>query len=141
MWTQEKYTTEWEAMSGQMNCREKDGVKVVNFVGGYSMTNKFTYNKGGESLGLANTLTLKVGNYFSNAADFPVKLYLIDKDGNNIYLIGSADNFETVPVTTGLVDKEFTFDAKEIVSLVVVNKSTVNGSVYLYVGDMVLSYK
>ena len=140
-WTREKYTTQWEEMSGQMNCREKDGVKVVNFVGGWSMTNMFTYNKGGESLGLANSLTLKIGNYFTGATEIPMKLFLIDKAGNRIYLIGSADEFYAMPVTTGLEDKVFTFDPAEIVSVVVVNKSTASASVYLYMGDMLLSYK
>lgn len=140
MWTREKYTTEWEAMSGQMNCRDKDGVKVVNVVGGWSMTNMFTYNKGGESLGLANKFTVKIGNYFSNAAEFPVKLFLVKTDGSRIYLLGSADEFYSFPVTTGLEAKEFTFDPAEIVSVVIVNKSTKSDNVYLYFGDMVLSY-
>ena len=139
-WTREKYTTQWEEMTGQMNCREKDGVKVVNVVGGWSMTNMFTYNKNGESLGLANKLTVKIGNYFSNAAEFPVKLFLVKTDGSRIYLLGSADSFYNFPVTTGLEAQEFTFDAAEIVSVVIVNKSTKSDSVYLYFGDMLLTY-
>ena len=141
LWTQEKYTSQWDVVTGQMNCREKDGVKVVNFVGGYSMTHMYTYNKNGDPLGLANSLTLKMGNYFSNAADMPIKLFLVDENGNRTYLLGSADEFYTFPVTSGLEAKDFTFDPINAVSVVVVTKSAVSGSVYLYVGDMVLSYK
>ena len=141
LWTQEKYTTQWDVVTGQMNCREKDGVKVVNFVGGYSMTHMYTYNKDGNPLGLANSLTFKMGNYFSGAADMPIKVFLIDEDGERTYLLGSADDFYTFPVTTGLEDKAFTFDAINVVSLVFVTKSPASSSVYLYVGDMLLSYK
>ena len=63
-WTREKYDNGWVAISGNMNCREKDGVRVVNFVGGYSMAYQYTYNKGGTPIGIANKLTFKAGNYF-----------------------------------------------------------------------------
>ena len=82
-----------------------------------------------------------MGNYFSNAADMPIKLFLIDAIGNRTYLLGSADEFYTFPVTSGLEAKDFTFDPINAVSVVVVTKSAVSGSVYLYIGDMVLSYK
>ena len=140
-WTREKYgNSGWENMTGQMNCREKDGVRVVNVVAGYSMTYKYTYNKGGESLGLANKLTVKVGNYFTPNQVIPMKLILIDKDGNNIYLVGTKDAFVDFPVTTGLVDKKFIFDETEIVSIQIVTKSTYNGAQYLYFGDVNLTY-
>ena len=140
-WTREKYTTDgWTTITGNMNCREKDGVRVVNFVGGNSTAYQYTYNKGGTPIGVANKLTFKAGNYYDPKQPIPIKVLLIDKAGNKTYLIGSADEFVEFAVTTGLVDQEFTFDAKEVVSIVVVTKSTYNGSCYVYVGDMHLTY-
>ena len=138
-WTQEKYTSAWETVTGQMNCREKDGVRVVNFTSGYGMTHRFTYSTG-ESLGLANKLTFKAGNYFDPKQPIPVKVILIDTKGNSHYLVGTADAFYEFPVTTGLVDQELTFDAIEVASIRIVAKYGGQASAYLYVGNMQLTF-
>ena len=140
-WTREKYDNGWVTISGQMNCREKDGVRVVNFVGGYSMAYQYTYNKGGTPIGVANKLTFKAGNYFDPKQPIPVKVILVDKAGNKTYLIGTADEFSEFPVTTGLVDQSFTFDEMEVTSIVFVTKSSYQGSCYVYVGDLHLTYE
>ena len=138
-WTQEKYTTDWEAVTGQMNCREKDGVRVVNFTSGYGMTHRYTY-KTEESLGLANKLTFKAGNYFSPNQPIPVKVILIDTAGVSHYLVGTADAFYDFPTTTGLVDQELTFDAIEVAAIRIVAKYGGQSSAYLYVGNMQLTF-
>jgi len=140
-WTRENYKNDqWNVITGQMNARTKDGVKVVNMVNGYSVPMRFTYNKDGEVLGLANKLSFKVGNYFSGAQDFSVKVKLVLANGSEIFIAGDANNWVTIPVTQGLIDQELTFDAAEVKSVVFVTKSAVNGSTYLYVGNCVLSY-
>ena len=140
MWTQEKFTTEWVPVSGQMNCRDKNGVRVVNVVSGYSTAHKFTYNKNGSPLGVANKLTFKAGNYFGGAQVIPVKVVLVDKAGNSTYLVGTADSFYDFPVTEDLVDQLFTFDATEVASIAIVAKSSLN-SAYLYLADIHLTYE
>ncbi|MBO4667931.1 MAG: Ig-like domain-containing protein [Bacilli bacterium] len=138
-WTREKYTDSWVS-GGTMRSRSKDDVRVTNMDNGYGMTMRWTYNLNGGSLGLANKLTFKVGNYWSNAEAMQVKVKLVDKDGNDHFLIGSASEFGSVPVTTGLVDQELTFDPINVKSVVFVTKSAVNGSTYLYVGNLLLTY-
>ena len=140
-WTRENYKNDkWNVITGQMNARTKDGVKVVNMVNGYSVPMRFTYNKDGEVLGLANKLSFKVGNYFSGAQDFSVKVKLVLANGSEIFIAGDANNWVTIPVTQGLIDQELTFDAAEVKSVVFVTRSSISGSTYLYVGNCVLSY-
>lgn len=139
-WTREKYDNGWVAISGNMNCREKDGVRVCNIVTGYSMTYRYTYNKGGEAIGLANKLTLKAGNYFSPNQPIDMKIILIDVKGNSHYIYGDADNMVTFNVTEGLIDLEFTFDDIDVRAIAFAVKSTANASAYLYLGDIELTY-
>ncbi|MBO4623112.1 MAG: DUF5011 domain-containing protein [Bacilli bacterium] len=140
-WTRENYKNDkWNVITGQMNARTKDGVKVVNMVNGYSVPMRFTYNKDGEVLGLANKLSFKVGNYFSGAQDFSVKVKLVLANGSEVFIAGDANNWVTIPVTQGLIDQELTFDAAEVKSVVFVTRSSISGSTYLYVGNCVLSY-
>ena len=138
-WTREKYDNGWQTITGQMNCREKDGVRVVNFTSGYGYSYMYTYNKAGSAIGVANKLTFKVGNYYDPKQPIPVKVYLTDVAGNKIYLVGSADEFYSLAVTEGLVDQSFTFDAAEIVSITIVCKYAGSGNAYVYVGDMHLT--
>ena len=141
-WTREKYENDkWNVITGQMNARTKDGVKVVNMVNGYSVPMRFTYNKDGEVLGVANKLTFKVGNYYTGATAMSVKVKLVLANGSEIFIAGDANNWATIPVTNGLIDQELTFDAAEVKSVVFVTKSANNGSTYLYVGNCVLGYE
>ena len=141
-WTRENYKNDqWNVISGQMNARTKDGVKVVNMVNGYSVPMRFTYNKDGAALGVANKLTFKVGNYFSGATAMSVKVKLVLANGTEVFIAGDANNWVTIPVTQGLIDQELTFDTAEVKSVVFVTRSTNNGSTYLYVGNCVLGYE
>ena len=139
-WKQEKYDGEWKTVTGQMNARQKDGVNVVNMVSGYSNTYRYTYNTG-VYLGKANTLSFKVGNYFSGAKEYGVKVVILDKAGNSHYILGDASNFYNVPVTTGLVDQVLTFDDIDVYAVRIVCKSTLQASAYLYVGELNLKYE
>ena len=141
-WTRENYKNDqWNVISGQMNARTKDGVKVVNMVNGYSVPMRFTYNKDGAALGVANKLTFKVGNYYTGATAMSVKVKLVLANGTEVFIAGDANNWATIPVTSGLIDQELTFDAAEVKSVVFVTRSTNNGSTYLYVGNCVLGYE
>ena len=140
LWTKEKYGTDGWVKGGDMRSREKDGIRVANMANGYSMSMRWTYNKDGAALGLANKFSLKMGNYWSNAQTMQVKIILEDYSGNKTYLMGSADAFEDFAVTTGLVDKVFTFDTIDVKSVIFVTKSTVGDSTYLYIGNVVLEY-
>lgn len=140
LWTKEKYGTDGWVKGGDMRSREKDGIRVANMANGYSMSMRWTYNKDGAALGLANKFSLKMGNYWSNAQTMQVKIILEDYSGNKTYLMGSADAFEDFAVTTSLVDKVFTFDTIDVKSVIFVTKSTVGDSTYLYIGNVVLEY-
>ena len=141
-WTRENYKNDqWNVISGQMNARTKDGVKVVNMVNGYSVPMRFTYNKDGAALGVANKLTFKVGNYYTGATAMSVKVKLVLVNGTEVFIAGDANNWATIPVTQGLIDQELTFDTAEVKSVVFVTRSTNNGSTYLYVGNCVLGYE
>ena len=141
-WTRENYKNDqWNVISGQMNARTKDGVKVVNMVNGYGVPMRFTYNLDGAALGVANKLTFKVGNYYSGAQNMSVKVKLVLTNGTEVFIAGDANNWVTIPVTSGLIDQELTFDAAEVKSVVFVTKSSISGSTYLYVGNCVLGYE
>ena len=138
-WTQEKYTSAWETMSGQMNCREKGGSKVVNIVGGYSMTNKFTYTPDATIEG-ATKFEITLGNYFSNAIAAPIKIALVDTNNGVHYVCGSSSEFYNVPVTTGMDETiSAEFDAIDVKAFYIVFKSSKNESVYLYLDDIIIS--
>ena len=136
LWTREKYTNDgWVAITGNMNCREKDGVRVVNFVSGYSIPHKYTYTDEG-GIGIASKITFKVGNYFGGADVIPLKVILVDYNGVNHYIVGSQDEFFDFSVTTGLVDQEFTFENIDVEKIVVCVNSKASASAYLYVGPI-----
>lgn len=135
----------YETNSVMMRCRAaSDSTHVVNFAGGWSTPNRYTYNLNGASLGVANTLTLKVGNYYTPNTTFNIKVSIIDMNGNTIFLLGDANNWFTMPVTGGetpLIAQTLTFDAVEVQSVRVTINSSYQGSQFLYVADdALLSY-
>ena len=140
-WTVYKYTTDWEKITAvMMRVREKDGSKVLNMASGYSVPNKYVYNENGESLGLANYFSIDLGNYFSGAAECPMKVALQTASGSIIYVLGDGSNWYSFPVTTGLTKVELAFDDAEIVCFYIVLKSSLN-SAYIYMDNVTLTYK
>lgn len=139
-WNQYYYTDQWLETSGQMRVRAKDGVTVVNMFSANSMTYKYIYNENGDNIGVANKMTLKIGNYWSNAMAYRMKLVLIDVEGNYIYLLGgpngSDNEWYDFPVTTGLEDFSFGFANTNIQSFMFICKSANPDYTYLYVGDI-----
>ena len=138
-WTKEMFTTSWGA-GGDMRSRGKDGIRVSNFSNGYGMTMRWTYSDGGKSLGLANNLSLKAGNYYNGAEVMQIKLKVVDVENNEIYLVGSADAFFDFPVTEGLQAFSFDFTEAEIKAVVLVTKSAKQGNAFFYAGDVFLTY-
>ncbi|MCR5422451.1 MAG: hypothetical protein K6E74_02325, partial [Bacilli bacterium] len=139
-WTCQKYTTAWENVTSvQMRVREKNGSKVVNMAGGYSVPHKYTY-KLANSLGLANSFSIDLGNYFSGS-EYKVKVALETTTGEIIYVLGDADNWYNFAVTTALDTYTKTFEDAEIASIYIVLNSSANGSAFLYMDNVKLEYK
>ena len=138
-WTREKYTTEWVS-GGTMRSREVGGVRVTNMDNGYGTTFRYTYNKGGAALGIANSLTFKMSNHWSGAEAIQVKVIVIDMYGMSHYLLGSSDAFYEFHVTTGLEEFNLAFPDMEVKAVAFATKSAKSASTYLYVGDLKLTY-
>ena len=134
-WTQQKYTTQWEVMSGQMRSRGKDGTRVVNMAAGYSMTNKYTYTAD-ELIKGVQKVEFKLGNYWTGAQVMPIKVVLVLSDNTVYYLLGSTDEFYQLAVTTGLEQFSFEMEAKDVKGIYFVNKSAISGSAFLYLDDV-----
>ena len=133
-WKQEKYTSSWQTITGQMNSRSKDGTKVVNMTGGYSTTYKYTYTADQVLTNITN-FSFKFGNYY-NAQPAKAKLALVLSDNTVYYLLGSTDTWYDIPVTTGLVPVAFeNLPNLNVKGFYISFYSTINGSAYLYVDD------
>ena len=141
-WKVEKYSTEWTVLTDtQMRSRTSNaGVRVANMSNGYGMTMRFTFSTG-QSLGIANTLSLKVGNYWSNAENMSVKIKVVDVNGNETFILGDANNWVTIPKTEDVVPQTITFSDTEVKAVVFITKSSVNGSTFLYIGDVHLTHE
>ena len=141
-WKVEKYTDKWtELTDTQMRSRTSNaGVRVANMSNGYGMTMRFTFSTG-QSLGIANTLSLKVGNYWSNAENMSVKIKVVDVNGNETFILGDANNWVTIPKTEDVVPQTITFSDTEVKAVVFITKSSVNGGTFLYIGDVHLTYE
>ena len=134
----------WQPLSSsQIYCREKAGSLVGSFATGKWVTNKFVYNEGGRALGLANEFSLDLANDFAGASELKLKLVAVDENGGLTYLIGSADNFYSFPVTDGFVTVE-----KKLVEPIViqsfyfVTKNESESDVqYLYADRLRIRYK
>ncbi len=140
------YSTQngWQPLSSsQMYCREKADSKVGVFATGKWVTNKFVYNEGGRALGLANDFSIALANDQAGADELKLKLVVIGEDGGLTYLLGSADNFYSFPVTDGFVTVE-----KKLLEPIVVrsfyfvtkNESELETQ-YLYADDLRIRYK
>ena len=141
-WKVEKYTTDWTVQTDvQMRSRTSDGGAIVtNMANGYGMTMRFTYGTG-SSLGLANTLSFKMGNYWSDKAEMSIKIKVVTVAGKEIFVLGSSSEWYTFHTTTDVEDFNLHFDAAEIKQVVFVNKSALQKSTYLYVGSLHLTYE
>ena len=139
-WKQEQYVSEWKTISGQMNCREKDGSKVVNMAIGNGTTGKFTYDKG-EPIGLANYFSVELGNYFSSSAEVKLQIYLLSTTGTKTYILGGDGIWDYFHVTTGMEKIERYLDVPvnvQSIVFVIENKAGINQ--YLYTDNFVVAY-
>ena len=136
-WLQQKYTSQWDTVTGQMRVRTVDGSTVVNMAGGYSMTMMYTYTFD-EVYKNVSQASCKLSNHWSGAQVMPIKVILILEDGSSKYLAGSSSEFYQFPVTTGLVPLEVEFEACNVKAFRIVTKSAMNGSAFLYLDDVAL---
>ena len=141
-WKVEKYTTDWTVQTDvQMRARKSSaGAVVTNMANGYGMTMRFTYSTGA-SLGVANSLSFKMGNYWSDKAEMSIKIKLVTVDDKEIYVLGSSSEFYAFHTTTDVEDFNLTFNAAEIKAVVFVTKSALQKNTYLYVGSIKLAYE
>ena len=134
-WTQSKYTSQWDAMSGQMRSRAIGDTRVVNMVGGYSMTYKYTYTLD-EPLENIGKVSLKLSNHWSGAQAMPIKVAVVLSDDSIVYILGSSSEFYSFHVTTGLEEFSQTFDPSEVKAFYIVTKSPKADGGYLYLDDL-----
>ncbi len=149
-WTQQYWnsgTEGWVTTSNQMNSRAGDTGRVVNFSTS-TTKGRFTYSTG-SSLGLANTFSVRLGNYYTSY-DIWYKIMLIDTNGNYHYLAGATNKFVQFHSTgTNNTNKVFTtvsytgFDPIEVQEIkfeAYGNTNSTSTYCYLYVDDIKLSY-
>ena len=140
-WKQEQYVSEWKTITNQMNCRDKNGSKVVNMAVGNGTTGKFTYNKG-EAIGLANYFSVELGNYFSGASEIRMQIYLMTTSSEKVYILGAdGPTFYSFHVTTAMEKIEAYLDNPvnvQSIVFVIENKSGANQ--YLYTDNFVVTY-
>ena len=122
-----------------MRSRGKNGSRVVNMFSGSNVPYKYVYNDDGLSLGLANYFSIDLGNYFSGTV-YDMKLVLVDVNGNEIYVLGDAENYYEFQISTALDKYELSFDAVEIASFYIIMKGA-GGSNYLYMDNITLLKK
>ena len=140
MWTQYKWdNSAYVSVSGKMNSRS-NGSKIANMYGGWT-TYKFIYNEGGESLGLANTFSARVGNYYVADKTIKIRVALEATDGTMTYLYGGEGFFYDMPYTGAntMITVDKTFDDIEVKSILVFVRYE-SGDNYLYIDDITLSY-
>ena len=139
-WKQEQYISAWKAVTGQMNCREKNGTKVVNLACANGTTGRFTYNEG-TAIGLANYFEIDIGNYFNGAKPVRLQLYLLSTTGSKTYFYGGDGMFSEYPVTTAMEKQRFYLDtAVNVQSIVFVIENKAGVDQYLYTDNYLLTY-
>ena len=149
-WTQQYWNSGsegWVTTSNQMNSRASDTSRVVNFSTS-TTKGRFTYSTG-SSLGLANTFSVEIGNYYTSY-DIWYKIMLIDTNGNYHYLAGATNKFVQFHSTgTNNSNKVFTtvsytgFDPIEVQEIkfeVYGNTNSTSTYCYFYVDNIKLSY-
>lgn len=140
-WSKQKYTTDWVS-GGTMRVRTSPIGKstVVNMDAGYSTTYMYTYTSK-EEIGLANKISVDLGNYFNGAKEMNVKVFALDENNVKHFVIGGEKEWYTLSATTDLetFTKEFEEEFK-VKSFVVVNKSSMSGNAYLYMDNITISY-
>ena len=99
----------------------------------------FFYNEDGLSLGKANYFSIDLGNYFDPKQPYRVKVVLVDSNGNNIYVLGSAEEFYEFPVTDALNKYELSFNEAESDCFYIVLQA--DSSSYLYMDNITLQLK
>lgn len=145
-WTVQKYNNGWEtvATSSNMNVRSRYGSTVVNMVSD-STTRNFAYTLA-SPLSDVNHFSMDVGNDFQSNTGIKIKVALILSDSSKVYLVGDANNFQTIAYTATqstitLTNDSFSLGGKSIAKLQVTTQGTNGGTTqYLYTDNIVLSY-
>ena len=135
-WKIERYSDGWQTMTSvQMRVRSVDGSKVVNMAGGYGMSYRYTYTADATLEDIA-CFGIKLSNHYSGSLA-KVKIAAILEDDSIMYLLGSADAYYELEVTTGRI--QFTKELEQAVNVkgfyIVFNSSNGNGA-FLYMDDV-----
>lgn len=148
--TQTDFTdTEWKQYyngtetSGQMRVRTTpvSSERVVNMYADTSVR-KYTYAPSSGIIGITNYISFKIGNYYNNPKPLEYRVFITDLDGNNYYIIGDANSYGTLAVSTDIDKLEFNLpDAFTAVSFSFEFKQKASGNGYAYFNDLEISYK
>lgn len=142
-WTEDRYGTDWAAVpTVEMNSRDKNGSKVVNFVAS-DMTRRYIYQPD-VSMGPVNHLDIDLGHYFDGSAANVIqyKIILIDGGGTEHYLAGTSSTFAeiTKDTTSGLSTFSYDFGLTVGAKVKIVTKASASNASYLYADNLVVSY-
>lgn len=146
VWKQEKYNSGWVSAGTSMRVRHSDTNFYVNMATGYSMDYRYTYTPE-DLIGPANHLSAKIANDFSGCTDIKVKVRIVKADNSEIYVVGDASNYVTIPANTGNrasnqwypIDVDFDLCMAKAVIFTV--RSSKSGNDYLYVDDLAVGFK
>lgn len=148
-WTVLRYESDWTEKTSGTFMRNRANpagtTRLTNMAIGWGYTYQFTYNAkleaGEDGLGTANSLSMKLGNWWSNAQVINLKVYVTDMSGNKHYVCGDASTYYQFAKTTDLVSFSWDFESISVKSITIVAQSAVQDSTYLYVDDIVLAAK
>ena len=145
-WTQYNHGT-GEAVTGQMYAKKDgNGNKIVNMVAGKN-TLRYVYHPSG-GIGVANYLSLRAGNYWTDAKTILYKILLKDTAGVFHFMAGTPNSSATIQKTSFedkvLSDLCYAFfepiDVAEVWFLLYADNDEGKYS-YFYVDDIYLCYK
>lgn len=144
-WKKEKYGSAWESGGSMYVKSSNSGNKFINFYCGYGYSYRYTYTPD-LPIGPVNNVSFKYANDWGGA-DIKVKVKLIDMGGNEIFLVGDSNNWETIPngagdrMNDGMLSMNIELPAlKNIKSFCITVNTAKSGDNYLYIDDLFIGY-
>ncbi len=140
-WYQEYWNETWLTTSGKMNVRGTSEDPHCNMTTGYYMDYRYTYTYP-EHFGLADKFSIDISNDFNQGSyDLKLKIRLIKANGGEVYMAGSASEYQVVPANTAKwLHIEQTFDEINVKAVVVTVKSTTGANQYMYFDNLKVSH-
>ena len=141
-WKQERWNETWQTLSTpQMWVKKSSDNYFCALATGWYMDYRYTYTNPLE-LGLADTFSVDIGNDKDGAAAIKAKVKLVQQDGTETYVVGSASAYQEIaagtPKWTHLEVNNF--GEINVKAVVLVVKSTRGDADYLYIDNLKLSH-